>query len=100
MSQARGLASWTKNATCCRRIAARPTIKSDCDFDAFHPIYFIGGDTDFPTQPTIDTYLEAFAFFEKHSPNTLKTIHIKGRFEEIPATIVEHLDLFLYQPGH
>ena len=69
-------------------------------FDAFHPIYFIGGDTDFPTQPTIDTYLEAFAFFEKHSPNTLKTIHIKGRFEEIPEPIVEQLDLFLYQSGH
>jgi len=69
-------------------------------FDAFQPLYFIGGDTDFPTQDTIDTYLEAFDYFEAHSPETLKTIHIKGRFKDIPASIVSHLDLFLYQSGH
>lgn len=69
-------------------------------FDSFDPIYFIGGDTDFPTQATIDTYLEAFDFFEKHSVNTLKTIHIKGRLQEIPEEIIKHLDFYLYQSGH
>lgn len=69
-------------------------------FDVFQPLYFIGGDTDFPTQETIDTYLEAFDYFEKNSPETLKTIHIKGRFKEIPTSILPHLDVFLYQSGH
>nr|WP_236674673.1 DUF4038 domain-containing protein [Enterococcus sp. BWR-S5] len=69
-------------------------------FDSFNPIYFIGGDTDFPTQETIDTYVEAFEFFEKHSKDTLKTIHIKGRLQEIPEEIIEHLDIYLYQSGH
>lgn len=56
-------------------------------FDEFSPLYFIGGDTDFPKEETISTYLEAFKYFEKNSPNTLKTIHIKGRLEEIPVEI-------------
>ncbi|MBM7709731.1 DUF4038 domain-containing protein [Enterococcus lemanii] len=69
-------------------------------FDSFSPIYFIAGDTDFPEKETIDTYLEAFDYFEKHSPNTLKTVHIKGRQEEIPEEILRRLDLLLYQSGH
>lgn len=69
-------------------------------FDEFSPMYFIAGDTDFPEQETIDTYLEAFDFFEKHSKETLKTVHIKGRLQEIPESIKERLDLFLYQSGH
>lgn len=69
-------------------------------FDQFSPIYFIGGDTDFPTQETIETYEDAFAFFNKHSPKTLKTVHIKGRFYDIPESIITSLDLFLYQSGH
>lgn len=68
-------------------------------FDEFSPIYFIGGDTDFPEEATT-TYLEAFDYFEKHSLETLKTIHIKGRLAEIPAVILQHLDLILYQSGH
>ncbi|MGX6978106.1 apiosidase-like domain-containing protein [Vagococcus elongatus] len=69
-------------------------------FDEFSPIYFIGGDTDFPTQETIETYLDAFEYFEKKSQGTLKTIHIKGRFQDIPEEIISHLDIFLYQSGH
>ena len=69
-------------------------------FDSFKPIYFIGGDTDFPTDETVSTYLDAFDFFEKNSPDTLKTVHIRGRLEEIPEEIVERLDIFLYQSGH
>lgn len=69
-------------------------------FDEFNPIYVIGGDTDFPTSETIKTYQSAFEFFKNHSPHTLKTIHIKGRFDEIPAAIIENIDLYFYQSGH
>lgn len=69
-------------------------------FDDFTPMYFIGGDTDFPESETIDTYHYAFDYFERYSKKTLKTIHIKGRFTDIPNEIAERLDLFLYQSGH
>ncbi|MHC5216153.1 apiosidase-like domain-containing protein [Enterococcus sp. LJL128] len=69
-------------------------------FDQFSPIYLIGGDTDFPIQETIDTYIEAFDFFEKASVETLKTIHIKGRLQEIPEEIRRRLAIYLYQSGH
>ncbi|MHC5247205.1 apiosidase-like domain-containing protein [Enterococcus sp. LJL90] len=69
-------------------------------FDDFSPLYFIGGDTDFPKTETVETYLKGFDYFEKHSPETLKTIHIKGRFSEIPSEIIQHLDIYLYQSGH
>lgn len=69
-------------------------------FDEFNPLYFIGGDTDFPEPATIATYQYAFDYFEEHSKDTLKTIHIRGRFTDIPDEIAERLDLFLYQSGH
>ncbi|PCS01560.1 DUF4038 domain-containing protein [Lactococcus fujiensis] len=69
-------------------------------FDEFNPIYVIGGDTDFPTSETIHTYQIAFSYFKKYSPQTLKTIHIKGRLDEIPEVIIESSDLYFYQSGH
>lgn len=69
-------------------------------FDVFSPIYVIGGDTDFPTEKTIDTYQQAFDYFEAASPETLKTIHVKGRFSEIPKVIQNRLDIYFYQSGH
>lgn len=68
--------------------------------DPFSPMYFIGGDTDFQESTATKTYLQAFDYFEKHSPSSLKTIHVKGRFSEIPPEILERLDLYLYQSGH
>lgn len=69
-------------------------------FDDFSPIYVIGGDTDFPTEKTIATYQQAFDYFETATPKTLKTIHVKGRFSEIPEAIQKRLDIYFYQSGH
>lgn len=69
-------------------------------FDSFSPIYVIGGDTDFPTDSTIATYQKAFDYFESATPDTIKTIHVKGRFSEIPEAIQKRLDIYFYQSGH
>lgn len=69
-------------------------------FDEFNPIWIIGGDTDFITDKATNTYLKAFKYFDKHSPNTLKTIHVKGRFADIPESIQKYQDIFFYQSGH
>ena len=69
-------------------------------FDDFSPIYVIGGDTDFPTDKTIATYQKAFDYFEATTPETIKTIHVKGRFSEIPEVVQNRLDIYFYQSGH
>lgn len=69
-------------------------------FDKFSPIYVIGGDTDFPSDRTVKTYLSAFNYFNNYSPDTLKTIHIKGRYFEIPEVIKNEIDFYFYQSGH
>ncbi|MDR2977786.1 MAG: DUF4038 domain-containing protein, partial [Streptococcaceae bacterium] len=69
-------------------------------FDKFHPIYVIGGDTDFQTDKATQTYKRAFEFFRANSKETLKTIHIRGRLDEIPDELIDEMDLYFYQSGH
>ncbi|MGX6979382.1 apiosidase-like domain-containing protein [Vagococcus elongatus] len=69
-------------------------------FNQFSPIYFISGDTDFPNDKTVQTYDYALEYFKNESPECLKTLHIRGRYEEIPASLVEKIDIYLYQSGH
>ncbi len=38
-------------------------------FDVFSPIYVIGGDTDFPTERTIDTYQQALIISKRFTGN-------------------------------
>lgn len=45
-------------------------------FNDINPIYLISGDTDFEKEESIEYYNKALEFFNKVSPNTLKTLHI------------------------
>lgn len=69
-------------------------------FDEFEPVYVIGGDTDFPEKITCDYYEKAIKILEDRNYEGLKTIHIKGRYTEIPDSIAEKIDFYMYQSGH
>lgn len=69
-------------------------------FDEFDPVYVISGDTDFPTQETIDYYQKAFDVLAARGFDGLKTMHIKGRFTDLPDVFAKQMDLYLYQSGH
>lgn len=69
-------------------------------FDPFDPIYVISGDTDFPTEQTIAYYQIAFDMLAQRGFEGLKTMHIKGRFTDIPDQFAKQMDLYLYQSGH
>lgn len=69
-------------------------------FDEFEPVYMIGGDTDFPTEETCEYYDTALRLLEQRNYEGLKTIHIKGRYTEIPDAIAEKIDFYMYQSGH
>lgn len=69
-------------------------------FDQFKPIWVIGGDTDFLTNEATNTYVKTFNYFKKYSPSTLKTIHVRGRFIDIPEAIEGLQDFYFYQSGH
>ncbi|HFL2520279.1 TPA: DUF4038 domain-containing protein [Clostridioides difficile] len=69
-------------------------------FNDMNPIYLISGDTDFEKEESIGYYDKALEFFNKVSPNTLKTLHIRGRLEEIPEILVSKIDFYMYQSGH
>lgn len=69
-------------------------------FDEFQPIYIISGDTDFDTERCISYYDMVLAKITGLSPNTLKTLHIKGRLEKIPERFVDRISFYMYQSGH
>lgn len=69
-------------------------------FDEFEPIYIVGGDTDFPKKETIAYYKTVFDILAERHFQGLKTIHIKGRFTDIPDEIAQMVDFYLYQSGH
>lgn len=69
-------------------------------FDEFEPIYIIGGDTDFPQEETCEYYETALQLLEQRRYGGLKTIHLKGRYTEIPDCIADKIDFYMYQSGH
>lgn len=69
-------------------------------FDAFQPIYIISGDTDFDTEQSIAYYDKVLTRIKELSPDTLKTLHIKGRLDEIPQKLADQIDFYMYQSGH
>jgi len=69
-------------------------------FDAFEPVYIVGGDTDFPSENTCRYYRTVFDILEERNSKSLKTIHIKGRFTEIPEEFKDRMDFYMYQSGH
>ncbi len=69
-------------------------------FDDLKPIYLISGDTDFENNESINYYDKALKYFCEKSKDTLKTLHIRGREEKIPETLVKNIDFYMYQSGH
>lgn len=69
-------------------------------YKKFNPIYFISGDTDFPSEATIEYYNIALTTLKKYDDDALVTFHIRGRLDEIPAVFLEASDFFSYQSGH
>lgn len=69
-------------------------------FDEFEPVYVVSGDTDFPTEETVAYYQDAFDLLAERKFPGLKTMHIKGRFTDIPDVFAEQMDFYLYQSGH
>jgi hypothetical protein len=69
-------------------------------FSDLHPIYMISGDTDFETEETKQYYLKASNLLKELAPNSLQTLHIKGRLDEIPEEFLSLIDFYMYQSGH
>ncbi|MGA3415902.1 DUF4038 domain-containing protein [Lactiplantibacillus plantarum] len=69
-------------------------------FKKFNPIYFISGDTDFPTEETNKYYREVLKTAKENDPDALYSFHIKGRFSDVPEEFLSQMDFFSYQSGH
>lgn len=69
-------------------------------FTDLEPLYIISGDTDFPTDETINYYEHVASVLKGLAPSCLYTTHIKGRYSYIPETLYSYLDLIFYQSGH
>lgn len=69
-------------------------------FKKFNPIYFVSGDTDFPTNEAINYYREVLKVAKETDPEALYSFHIKGRFSDVPNEFLEQMDFFSYQSGH
>ncbi len=69
-------------------------------FTEFEPLYVISGDTDFPTEETVDYYVKAAETLRPLAKDCLFTTHIKGRYSEIPEELLQYLDILFYQSGH
>lgn len=93
-----------------RDLCHQPTMPMACiedyvkivheSFSDLHPMYVIAGDTDFPIQETIDTYVYAAGLLRKLAKECLFTVHLKGRYTQIPPQLHEMIDLCFYQSGH
>lgn len=69
-------------------------------FDKFNPIYVVGGDTDFESDESVRYYGHALDLMNQLSPHTLKTFHIKGRYDKIPEQFIDKIDFYMFQSGH
>lgn len=69
-------------------------------YKKFNPIYFISGDTDFPSDEIIAYYSLALTALKENDPDALVSFHIRGRLDEIPEPFLEASDFFSYQSGH
>lgn len=69
-------------------------------FQAYHPIYLISGDTNFPTQQPIDYYQIVLDTVKKFDSQALISFHIQGRLDCVPDQFLKQMDFFCYQSGH
>lgn len=70
------------------------------EFDCFHPIYIISGDTDIDTPEAKEHYKIALDTVYKNSPNSLKCFHLKRGYSVIPEEFLDKIDFYMYQSGH
>lgn len=69
-------------------------------FKEYHPIYFVSGDTDFPTGKSCDYYRCVLRATKEIDPDALYSFHIRGRYTDIPEEFLKESDFFSYQSGH
>lgn len=69
-------------------------------FQKYEPIYFVSGDTDFPTLQAIEYYQIVLDTLKTYDKESLVSFHIKGRLDEIPEQFLKRIDFFSYQSGH
>ncbi|TVQ22931.1 MAG: DUF4038 domain-containing protein [Spirochaetaceae bacterium] len=71
-------------------------------FRAYHPIYFIAGDTRFETEAITDYFVAAMDAVKRVDPGALAAMHITGNNSSLPPRIVDspNLDFYTYQSGH
>lgn len=70
------------------------------EFDEFHPIYVISGDTDFDTPEAVGYYRDALDVVCEKSQDSLKTMHIKRGYDVIPEEFLDKIDFYMFQSGH
>lgn len=70
------------------------------EFDEFHPVYVISGDTDFDTPQAVEYYNIALETVCEKSPLSLKTMHIKRGYDLIPEEFLDRIDFYMFQSGH
>ena len=70
------------------------------EFDEFHPIYVISGDTDFDSPEAVSYYETALSAICSASPDSLKTMHIRRGYDVIPESFLDRLDFYMFQSGH
>lgn len=71
-------------------------------FKRFNPIFIVSGDTDFPSEKTIEYYRIALNTIKDIVPECITTMHIRGRLMELPEEFEsnEDIDFYMYQSGH
>lgn len=70
------------------------------EFEQFHPIYVISGDTEFDKEEAVDYYRTALDKLCELSPDSLKTLHIKRGYHYIPEEFLDKIDFYMFQSGH
>lgn len=71
-------------------------------FAKYDPIFFVSGDTNFPTEQANAYYRKALETAKRIAPDCLATLHIQGRLRDLPELFENHadLDFYMYQSGH
>ena len=66
----------------------------------FDPVYVVTGDTDFSTEEAVSYYEDVLAATCEAAPGALRCMHINRANSSLPSRYVDHLDFYLFQPGH
>ncbi|SFT05377.1 DUF4038 domain-containing protein [Paenibacillus sp. BC26] len=71
-------------------------------FAAYHPMYYVSGDTAFENEEVNAYFYIAMKKLKELQPEALTALHPVGNFHELPELFMqsELLDLYIYQSGH